>query len=273
MSQYLQQPTPRMVPPGQAYYVPPQRHGLAIPSLIAGVLSIPMFVIAPIGLILGLIALVGIKKSRGMKTGSGLAIAGFLCSVIGLGIAVKVMGSPPSKDRIASGQRVTPNADLDVAERNIITDVDGVAYSNSDEGYTLAKSFAGLMKKAALMSTDDLDKGVEFVTHCQLHDDSVAFITHVPKLRKFDGKSKETFCDMAWSVAQSVLANAGIDADLELAVGVKGNLLYESIYLGTYKPLGADGSIPKPDRKEDDKDVLERFFKGAAADAEIESEE
>ncbi len=52
--------------------VPPRPAGLAIASLVLGLLGCT----APIGLILGIVALVKINKSRGQLGGQGLAIAG-----------------------------------------------------------------------------------------------------------------------------------------------------------------------------------------------------
>ena len=61
----------RMAAPA-APVAPPQTPGLAIASLVLGVLGCT----APIGLVLGIVALVKINKSRGQMGGQGLAIAG-----------------------------------------------------------------------------------------------------------------------------------------------------------------------------------------------------
>lgn len=68
-------------------YVQPQSNGLAVASLVLGILSILFvwipfiglvsWVLAPIGLVLGLVALKN-------PYGKGLAIAGSICSGIGL---------------------------------------------------------------------------------------------------------------------------------------------------------------------------------------------
>ena len=70
-----------------SYAAQPQSNGLAVASLVLGILSIlfvwiPVvglvsWILAPIGLVLGLIAL-------GKPSGKGMAIAGSICSAIGL---------------------------------------------------------------------------------------------------------------------------------------------------------------------------------------------
>ena len=71
----------------QGGYVQAQSNGLAVASLVLGILSILFvwipfiglvsWILAPIGLVLGLVAL-------NMPFGRGMAIAGSICSAIGL---------------------------------------------------------------------------------------------------------------------------------------------------------------------------------------------
>lgn len=71
-------------PPGGGY-APPRTSGLAVASLITGILSIvlcPAFGIA--GLITGYSAKRKIRESNGAETGEGLATGGIVTSFIGL---------------------------------------------------------------------------------------------------------------------------------------------------------------------------------------------
>ena len=71
----------------QGGYVQPQSNGLAVASLVLGILSIVFvwipfvglisWILAPVGLVLGLVAL-------SKPYGRGMAIAGTVCSAVGL---------------------------------------------------------------------------------------------------------------------------------------------------------------------------------------------
>ncbi len=110
--QYGQQPPPYGMPPmspiqGNPYQQgPPQgTNGLAIASLILGILSMVLF-----SVILGVIALRQVKERN--QNGRGLAIAGIAISgvwvlLIGVGIVV-ALATADEPDRDASGQVTTP---------------------------------------------------------------------------------------------------------------------------------------------------------------------
>lgn len=77
---YGQQPQPPYNPYGQPQYNPyaqpayatPTTNGMAIAAIICG------FLVAPLGLIFGIISLNQINKSGGMQKGKGLAITGIV---------------------------------------------------------------------------------------------------------------------------------------------------------------------------------------------------
>ncbi|MFT4551111.1 MAG: hypothetical protein ACI8XO_005104 [Verrucomicrobiales bacterium] len=58
------------------------------------------------------------------------------------------------------------------------------------------------------------------------------------------------------------LANAGIEDDVDLAVGVRGTLLYEKIYIGKFSSETEKSLSLVTDRTKDT-GRLEAFFKGA----------
>ena len=86
---YLQQPPPWQpgLPLPYPYVAVPQARtsGLAIASLVLGILW-PYWIGSLLALIFGLIAVRDIDRSGGMVTGRGLAIAGIVLGLIGLGL-------------------------------------------------------------------------------------------------------------------------------------------------------------------------------------------
>lgn len=65
---------------------PPQTSGLAIASLVLGIIGIPLamfFVFGIVGLVLGIVALTQISSRKGALGGKGIAIAGVILSGIG----------------------------------------------------------------------------------------------------------------------------------------------------------------------------------------------
>jgi len=79
-------------PPRQTIPVESKTSGMAIASLVCGILGLFICVTAPVGLVLGIVARSQIKKSQGRLTGSGLATAGIITSaVLGLLFLVAVL--------------------------------------------------------------------------------------------------------------------------------------------------------------------------------------
>lgn len=71
--------TPPMVQPA---YAPPQQNGMALASLICAVAGLVVCVTLPIAPILGIIALVQIRKSQGRQSGTGLAVTGIVLPLV-----------------------------------------------------------------------------------------------------------------------------------------------------------------------------------------------
>ena len=96
---YQQPPVPQYgapIPPQQPIPQQPQKNGLAVASLILGIVSVTCCfctygVAGIIGLILGI---VGKKQKPGVK--SGLATVGIILSIIGLVLAVIFIVAAPS---------------------------------------------------------------------------------------------------------------------------------------------------------------------------------
>ena len=66
--------------------------GRAIAALVCGILSIFIpgigFVLGVLGIIFGVIAKNEIRRSEGKLTGEGMAIAGFVCGIVGLATTI-----------------------------------------------------------------------------------------------------------------------------------------------------------------------------------------
>lgn len=269
MSQYLQTPAPAPQQYPQQPLPQPKRHGLALWVLICGVVGVVFFPLGIAAILMGFSALSGIKKSQGWLTGKGMVYTGMLGGVLGLLLLAMVIKDESSvtDDGLPSGQAITPGATLKLAESNILSGRDGVAYSNSEDGLQLAQQFSDAFKAIAIESTDALSDHDEFVTHCQLHDSSAAFVVHVPKLRKFNSESKAQFCDGAWMLANSLLSASGAPDGIDLAVAVKGIVIYENMYFGKF-----DGDVEnQPTNRGKNSEALEEFFQAAPANQEENS--
>ena len=82
----------------------------------------------------------------------------------------------------------------------------------------------------------------DFITFCQLNDDSCAFLIRAPKLKKFTREAKEQLCELAWLSAHTALTNANVKDNLKLAVGLRGLVSYATIYSGSYSE-GAEDTL------------------------------
>ena len=253
MSQYFKDtPDPGSFQPAQRG---PARSGMALTSMIFGIISLIGFfcfggLFALIGLILGLIAYARIGKSNGTLSGSGLAMTGVVTSVISLvGSAIFFVYVKNSADSLeGSEQAVSP---LVEAERMIMSSKDGkIGYGNSPEAVAIAESFAEQMKAMReVMFSQASSSGISlsdgnFLTYCELDDDSCAILVHVPKLRKFDDEAKDLMCDLAWTVANITLASHEVKQDINLAVGVRGAILYERKLYGKYPDESGEDDDP-----------------------------
>jgi hypothetical protein len=78
---------PGLVPPGQAVAMQTKTNGLAIASLVLGILWL-YWVGSVLALIFGYVSKRQIDDSNGMQTGRGLAIAGIVLGWIGVAVLV-----------------------------------------------------------------------------------------------------------------------------------------------------------------------------------------
>ena len=159
------------------------------------------------------------------------------------------------------------------ADRAVISDRNGVASGNNDEAKTLAKSFSNILaeRRATLFSKGNNRKfsltGGNFVTFCELHENSIAFIVHVPEFKKYEKSAKAALAKIAWAEAHKLAVGA---SRKKLAVGLRGTFLYGSIHTGSTKSANEDdnlegsGNVSKPIRTGTDSDLLLPFFEESA---------
>lgn len=106
---------------------PPKTSGLAIASLVLGLLGLfSCGITSLVGLVLGIVAAVKIKKSNGQLTGTGLAVAGICVSVfiiiVGLGIGAAALSrnmanATKPKTQVQSGSCVSNLKQIGLAAR------------------------------------------------------------------------------------------------------------------------------------------------------------
>lgn len=106
-----------------------------------------------------------------------------------------------------------------------------------------------------------LSKG-EFLTYVEVRQGKVCFLAHVPELRHYDAGARDALAKMAWAVAVQTVESRPDASRLQLAVGLRGTLLYGAVMLGTGRgttPMATDDPTP-----------LEAFFAGPLATVALE---
>lgn len=265
-----QRPVPR---PQPASAPRPAVSALSIISLLAGIVS-PFLVCAcylslltsPVAIVTGHIAHYRIRHSGGRLTGKGLSLAGLILGYTGLLMTAGLFafgaywtgkfGNEPA----AEIPREPGELALLEVERQIVSDDEGYALGNSDEARDLARRFADRMKEldeTLFTQTDATIKlsGGQYVTWCERRAGRCAFIVHVPEYRRFDDEAKDVLAQLAWMTAQETAADS-LEPGEELAVGLKGVLLYGAVIVGEYDP-GYDGEDV---RVHGDKELLYPWF-------------
>lgn len=75
--------------------MPPQGNGMAVASLVLGILAVPFGLVTWPGALLGILAIIfgalGISKGNKVGKGKGMAIAGLVLGVLGLLICVAMI--------------------------------------------------------------------------------------------------------------------------------------------------------------------------------------
>jgi hypothetical protein len=141
------------------------------------------------------------------------------------------------------------------------------AFGNTDDARARAAKFSKLFgqmrellfTKARASGAPSLSQG-HFITHCEMRPGRVAFLVHVPDLRKFTAEAQDQLFRVAWAAAQAAITDLPREKT-ELGVGLRGALIYGEVGAGP-------ASVDKPtQRSESSTDLLLPFFTGAVASA------
>lgn len=144
----------------------------------------------------------------------------------------------------AHPRAVTPaEAALKAAEKAIMSSRRNVENGNTAEARALAQEISETMlelRNTFFTKREDEGSGVslsggKFLTHCTIEGDRCAVLLHAPDIRHFTQEAQESMVDFAWATAFSAIAKRGFAAT-NLAVGVKGVMLYTGMRAGTVCP-------------------------------------
>jgi hypothetical protein len=145
-------------------------------------------------------------------------------------------------------------------------DGEHAAFGNTAEARGLAERLSRKLETLrAVAFTGGRDPGApsltqgRFLTYCELREGSVCFLVHVPELRNYEDKARETLWRMAWAAATQTVEDLPEARRSRLAVGLRGVLLFDVVMVGA-----SDGSPPA---RSDDSDVLHAFFSGPEPEA------
>jgi hypothetical protein len=126
------------------------------------------------------------------------------------------------------------------------------ASGNTGEAIKLAQIMANDMSR--LRKTDFtqfskqsvMDRHDVFRVYCHLQPGQCVFLVHVPELRHFDSEAQTSMANLAWEEAHQVLRRSQTaDQPMKLAIGIRGNLLYDRVLLGRFAPAtGQERTVP-----------------------------
>lgn len=183
-------------------------------------------------------------------------------------IGIFVMSKAPS----TPAEMPPGAAELSAAEKLISGKSHGIVNGNTPEARELASKFSKMTAELrdVLIEKGGSSKislsGGDFLTFCQVSEHGTAFLVHVPSLRKFSDEAKKVMCDAAWFAATQAVADS-TPLPKNLAVGVRGVVLYESIMIGV--PTSAPPDDPsagiKSRHPSHESSVLRSFFAPSTA--------
>jgi hypothetical protein len=212
------------------------------------------------GLVLGIIGLSRVKAGQGLVVGKNQAIAGIATSAVGL-MAILVLGILVAKDGNPN-PKSTSQTLREAATLSISPSAAQTAFGNSPKAVKLAEKYSNLMSAMHQVSFESSKgaspKSSKYVVHCELHENTCAFLACVPQYRKFDAAAKASLDEIAWSTAQAVISgDSSVKPDSELCVALKGVLMFGSVMSGK-----TQAAAPATRTNEDED--MDRFFEASA---------
>ena len=252
-----------------------QRKGLAIASLVLGLIGLVTFglfgVGAMIGLALGGIAIWKATKQPAQYGGRGIAVGGVISNAVGGALAVVLGGlilAGHSAPRPAPAPGETA---FQVASSRIFMFHGETAFGNTPDAKSLAERHSRVMTSMSeVLFTGGPPKGRpslsedKFLTYCERRPDRICFLVHVPALRSYQGDARNTLLKIAWMAARQVTKEARTPADLRLAVGLRGAVAYgaTAMGMGESKPVNSIADVL------DEKPLYEFFVDPAVVSAQ-----
>lgn len=233
----------------------PRSSGLALASVLLGLLSVPMFVLGGLSLLTSIAAVVTghkslsqIKQSNGRILGLGMARVGSGLGYTLMAATILIWGglyanylirmNTKTHRETAVNATSDPSEILSAVEMDVTSDDHGTAFGNSEQAVELAKDVTRSLTRMNLMFFTQSDgkglslSGGHFITHCELRPNQCAFVVHVPSYRKYEKEAKEMLSDIAWNAAQNAASEVLKDGD-RLAIGLRGAMLYGDVLVGT----------------------------------------
>lgn len=109
---------------------------------------------------------------------------------------------------------------------------------NTAKATEAAQNFTTVLKAyRALAVSESKSKKSEsskdhFITWCEVQGNRCLFVVHVPDLRRFQDDAKTAIAEGAWFAAQVSSKKLDLPADAELAVALRGDILYDRLITG-----------------------------------------
>jgi hypothetical protein len=217
--------------------------GLAIASLLIGVVglfTVGLFGVgAVLGLILGIVAYARASRSPDAYAGRGIAVVGIALNALAGLFAAFAVFAVLVGSRNASRPHKPGEAGFDQASAKIVAFEGEAAFGNTDEAKSLAQRYSRIMEAMAAIAftrsgskdAPSLTQG-KFLTYCELHADRICFLVHVPELRNYHADVRDSLLRIAWLSAKQVTSDLRKEKDRRLAVALRGALFYGGIAIG-----------------------------------------
>ena len=137
-------------------------------------------------------------------------------------------------------------AELHDATRKIISARLGTVHGNTAAAKILATNLSAELKnfEAAALTGADKNSSLltdgQFLVFCQLSEEGCAFLIHVPQMKRYTHEAAEAMAKFAYVDACKILDKADQPNVHKLAIAIRGDLLYDSVLIGDYKPGDKD---------------------------------